>query len=52
MFDHQINIKMISEASCNTEQWSDDCWKKNSFAFTAINYILKYFKIEKSYFKL
>jgi len=34
---------MISEGSCNTEDWSNGCWKV-SFAFTRMNYILKYIK--------
>ncbi len=38
---------MISEGSCDTEDWSNDCWKF-SFAFTGIFYILKYIKIEDS----
>ncbi len=37
---------MISEGSCDTEDWS------NGFYITGINYILKYKKIEISYFKL
>ncbi len=28
---------MIYEESCDTENWSNGCWK-----FTGINYILKY----------
>ncbi len=35
---------MISEGSCDTEDWSDDA--------EIINDILKCIKIEKSYFKL
>ncbi len=38
---------MISEGSCDTEDWSND-W----FDITWINYILKSIKIENSYFKL
>ncbi len=30
---------MISEGSCNTEDWSNDCWKF-SFTIIEINYIL------------
>ncbi len=41
----------ISEWSCDTEDQSNDCWKF-SFAITEINYILKYIKTEKKYFKL
>ncbi len=45
------HIRMISEGSCDTEDWSNVCWKI-SFAITGINYILKYIKIKISYFKL
>jgi len=38
--DHQINIRMISEGLCDSEDWSNDCWKFR-FAITKINYILK-----------
>ncbi len=41
---------MISGGSCDTEDWSNDA--ENSTLITGINYILKYIKIEKSYFKL
>ncbi len=41
---------MISEGSCDTEVWSNDA--ENSALITEINYILKYIKIEKFYFKL
>jgi len=37
---------MISEVSCDTEDWSNDA-KKFSFAITGITCILKYIKIEK-----
>ncbi len=40
---------MISEGSCDTEDWSNDA--ENSALITAINYILQYFHIENSYFK-
>ncbi len=40
---------MISEGSCDTEDWSNV--KLNS-DFHQINDILKYIQIEKSYFKL
>ncbi len=36
---------MISEGSCDTEDWSNDA-EKFSFAITGINYIWKYIKIE------
>ncbi len=40
---------MISEGSCDTEYWSNDA--ENS-VLPWINYILKYIKIENSYFNL
>ncbi len=41
-------IRIISEVSCDTEDWSNDA--ENSALITEINYILKY--IQKScYFK-
>ncbi len=40
---------MISEGSCDTEDWSNDAG--NSALLTGIHYILKYVKTEK-YFKL
>ncbi len=36
---------MISEESCDTEDWSNG--RKFSFANTEINYILKYIQIKK-----
>ncbi len=36
------HIRMISEGSCDTENWSNDA--ENSAFFTGINYILKYIK--------
>ncbi len=33
---------MISEESCDTEDWSNDAKKKISFDITGINYILPY----------
>ncbi len=44
------HIIMISEGSCDTEDWSNDA--ENSALITGINYILKYIHIENSYFKL
>ncbi len=41
---------MISEGSCDTEDWSNDA--ENSALITGINYILKYIQTENSYFKL
>ncbi len=35
---------MISEGSCDTEDWSNDA--ENSALITAISYILQYIKIE------
>ncbi len=40
---------MISEGSCDTEDWSNDA--ENSL-IKQRNYILKYIKIENCYFKL
>ncbi len=39
-------IRMISEGSCDTEDWSNN-W---SNVTTKINYILEYIKTENSYF--
>ncbi len=36
---------MISEGSCDTEDWSDDA--EDSACITGIDYILKYIKIQK-----
>ncbi len=36
---------MISEGSCDTEDWSNDA--ENSALHQRINYILKYIQIEK-----
>jgi len=41
---------MISEWSCDTEDWSNDA--ENLALYTGINYMLKYIEIENSYFKL
>ncbi len=43
------HIRMISEGSCDTEDWSNDA--ENLALITEINYILKYIKIESCYFK-
>ncbi len=48
MFQNQP--RMISEGSCDTEDWSNGCWKF-SFTITGINDILKPIKIENSYLK-
>ncbi len=44
------HIRMISEGSCDTEDWSNDA--ENSALITAMNYSLQYIHIENSYFKL
>ncbi len=44
------HIGVISEGSCDTEDWSNDA--ENSDLITEINYILQSFWIENSYFKL
>ncbi len=41
---------MISEGSCDTEDWSNDA--ENSALITEIICILKHFQIENSYLKL
>jgi len=41
---------MISEGSCDTEDWSNDA--ENPALITGINYTLLYIHIENSYFKL
>ncbi len=41
---------MISEGSCDTEDWSNDA--ENSDLITEINYILQYIHKENSYLKL
>ncbi len=38
---------MISEGSCDTEDWSNDA--ENSALITEINYVLNYFKIANQY---
>ncbi len=38
---HQISVRVISEGSCDTEDWSNDAG-----ILTRINYFLKYIKIE------
>ncbi len=40
---------MISEGSCDTEDWSNDA--ENSALITGKNYIFKYIKMENSAFK-
>jgi len=41
-------IRMISEGSCDTEDWSNDA--ENSAFITGIHYILKYITIENVIF--
>jgi len=41
---------VISEGSCDTEDWSNEA--ENSALITGINYILTYSNIENGYFKL
>jgi len=41
------HIRMISEGSCDTEDWSNDA--ENSALITGINYILKY-RLKKKLF--
>ncbi len=43
------HIRVISEGSCDTEDWSNDA--ENTALITGINYILKYIQTENSYFK-
>jgi len=45
------HIRMLSEGSCDTEDYSNGCWKFN-IAVIGRNYILKYIQIENSSFKL
>ncbi len=42
------HIRMISEGSCDTEDWSNDA--ENSALIIGINYILKYIHLEKKLF--
>ncbi len=44
------HIRMISEGSCDTEDWSNDA--ENSALITEINYNLIHIKIQKKYFKV
>ncbi len=41
---------MISEGSCDTEDWRNDA--ENAALITGINYILQGIHIENSYFEL
>jgi len=42
------HIRIISEVSCDTEDWSNDAENSTSW----INVILKYIKMENSYLKI
>ncbi len=42
-------MRMISEESCDTEDWSNGA--ENLALIAGINYILKYIQIERIYFK-
>jgi len=42
------NIRVISEGSCDTEDWSNDT--ENSALIRGINYIIKHIQIEDLYF--
>jgi len=44
------HIRVISEGSCGTEDWSNDA--ENSDLIAEINYILKYIHVESRSFKL
>jgi len=44
------HIRLISEGSCDTEDWSNDT--ENSALITKINYILKYILTQNTYFQL
>ncbi len=50
LFSANQHTRMISDGSCDTEDWSYDA--KNSALNTAINYILQDIHIENSYFQL
>ncbi len=43
------HIRMISEGSCETEDWRNDA--ENLALITGINYIIKYIQIESSFLK-
>jgi len=44
------HIRVISEGSCDTEDWSNDA--ENTALITGINYILTYIHIEISHFEI
>ncbi len=41
------HIRIISEGSCDTEDWSNDA--ENSALITRINYILQYIQVQNRY---
>ncbi len=45
-----LDIRMISEGSCDSEDWSNDA--ENSALITGINYILQHIHIENSCFEM
>ncbi len=51
ILNQHIIIFLISDWSCDTEEYSNGCWKF-SFAIIGVNYILKYIKIQNSYLNL
>ncbi len=46
-----LNISVISEGSCDAEDWSNECYKLN-FPSGGTYYILKHIQIENSPFKV
>ncbi len=48
--EQQIIIRMISEGSCDTEDWCDGA--EYTALITGINYISKHIQIENIYLKL
>ncbi len=42
------HIRMISKGSCDTEDWSNVCWKI-CFDITGINGVLEYIKTENNF---
>ncbi len=45
-----LNIRMISKGSCDTEDCSNDWWKISALHHKKYTYILKYSKIENFLF--
>ena len=48
----KLHIWMISEGSCDTEDWSNDAENSALRHRNKLAYVLKYIKIENGYFKL